>query len=172
MGPIHVLILTFTFLMISSVEAAFIRLSYNALEGEVHTVGLEVTEIQPKLKCHFQRRSRGSDMLRRRYPNGQIERVATDNYMLNIKSSSLTEWLPGFDTLSCAYVLIVLGRDEQNRSVLGDIVLLGQTWGQMPDSELEFMKDSEEAHRYLQKRLSPLRLKIGNEDGRRRIVEY
>lgn len=155
-----------TLLVWTSAQAENVKLRYSEINSELKSDGLEIEQVQAKLRCHFVRKKDGGNLIRRRYVFSKY-----DAGKLWIKKASLTEWLPGFDLRSCAYILIVLGKDEQGKSMMGDIVLMGQVRGDMSADDLRWMQDRTEADVYLNKRLEDITLVSGKDTrGRRRIV--
>jgi hypothetical protein len=158
-------------LLSSTLLADNIRLKYQPINSNISAEGVVLEQIQAKLRCHFIRKKDDGNLIRRRNIFTKVDAITDDTYSLAIKKGSLTEWLPGFETHNCAYVLIILGKDTNGRAMLGDIVIMGQVTGSMSDQELSWMQNKTEADQYLKKRFSELRLITGHINGKYRIVE-
>ena len=161
------ILVTLTLLLSTTLMAENVKLRFSAIDNELKSEGLNIEQVQAKLRCHFVRTRDGGNFVSRRYPftqyfDGQIK----------VKKSSLSEWLPGLELRSCAYILIVTGKDDEGRPMLGDIILMGKMRGDMSDDELRWMQNRSEADVYLNKRLEDMTLVKGKDErGRRRIIE-
>lgn len=161
------ILLVLGILFTSPLFAENVKLKFSAIDSELKSEGLKIEQIQAKLRCHFVRTRDGGNFVSRRYPFTQYM-----DGQIKVKKSSLTEWLPGMELRSCAYVLIVTGKDDEGKPMLGDIILMGKMRGDMSDDELRWMQDREEADVYLKKRLEDIILVKGKDQrGRRRIIE-
>ena len=156
-----------------SASADIVRLKFTPKVGTIHTLGFKLTDVQAKLKCNFLTKRSSKNVVSRRYPFTSISSDNSDPNLvtIKIKKSSLTEFLPGLRVISCAYILVVIGTNEEGYARIGDIVLMGRSWGEMPPDELEMMLNSKVANIYLAKRLSNLQLEIGEVNGKVRIIE-
>jgi hypothetical protein len=166
----NLLVIIISCLVIPQVFAENVKMKFFAVDTTIPTEQVIITQAQAKLRCVFTKSNQSGGLVRRRYPLTRIQ-VSSDSFKLNIKKSSLTEWLPGFNLKSCAYVLITIGQDSLGKTVMGDIVLLGKLYGVMSQDELDFIQNRSDANIFLQKRLQYLRLGIRVVRGKRIIIE-
>ena len=122
--------------MAENVKMKFTQKSFNFIEED----GLKIEQIQAKLRCHFVHMTRGNNQISGRYPFTRIS-YSENNQILNIKKSSLTEFMPNFDLINCSYLLVVLGRNNAGKLIGGDIALLGSLKSQMSSQELKFIQN-------------------------------
>lgn len=171
------LAIVLTLIFAQSVFADSMRIQTPAYQKTIHTNGVTITDLQPKLRCHFVHSKRGVNKFARRYIFAHTKAIDSDDseiqrYKVVSKRGKLWTALPGFEVQSCAYVLIVMGRDKHtNRSLIGDIVLIGQMQGKMTTEELNMFKDKQYIANYLNKRLDDMVLVPGKDSrGRARII--
>jgi hypothetical protein len=145
-----------------------ITLKFTPQKEIFQTRDLVIEQIQAKMRCHFTKN--GRHLYARRYPRTIIKKLNNDQYEIKIVKSKLKERPYKAALHSCAYVLIVLGDDLNGRSLVGDIVLMGQMNGQMTAEEFEEMSNSETASLYLGEMLRELKLTVGQTSRGRRIV--
>lgn len=137
---------------------------------------LNLEQIQPKLRCHLYNEKTGVNKIFRKYIHSSLKKTMTSQgateYKIISKRGSLWNYLPGFEIQSCAYVLIVMGKQTYTgKSLMGDIVLMGQLKGRMSDEELSLLNDKKYVAMHLKKRIQDMHLMIGQDQrGIKRIV--
>ena len=171
------LLLTLALFLSSQVFADSINFQTPAYQKTIHVNGITISEVQPKLTCHFKNKKTGVDKISRKYIYAQLKSLDSDNveiqrYKLISKRGILLERIPRFDIQSCAYVLIIIGKEKINgKSIMGDIVLIGQLRGRMGQEEINLFQDKSYVAKHLKKRLADMVLVAGKDHrGRRRII--
>lgn len=171
-------LIIFTCLIFStSLMAERMKFQTPAYQKIIHTSDVTITDLQPKLRCHFKNPKTGVNKFSRKYIYAQVQSMDPDSselqrYKVVSKRGNFFDMLPGFEVQSCAYVLVVIGKDKRTgQSIMGDIVLMGQMNGKMTREELNMLKDRSYVANHLNKRLEEMVLAPGKDRrGRRRIV--
>lgn len=133
------------------------------INGKVilNSENLKLTDWQAVMSCHFDYKGDRKESIR--YPQTIIRKIENtkNEYSLFIKKGSLSEFLPNWKLLTCAYKMILLGKNtDLNKTVMGEIYLLGQEHGQMDESELSNMKDREFVAKVLEDKTRALNLSL------------
>lgn len=140
-----------------------------ALEGKINitTPNLTLTDWQAVMSCHFD--YKGSRKESVRYPQTFIKAVSGTSgseFNISVKKGSLSEFLPGWRLLTCAYKLILLGRDtDANKAVFGEIYLMGQEFGEMDPEDLKDMQNKDFVAKVLSDKFRQLKLGIATDGG-------
>lgn len=133
--------ITLSVFICSNALADNISIKTPELNGKIifKAQNFKLTDWQAVMSCHFD--YKGSRKGVQRFIQTFVQPEAENNYLIRIKKGSLSEFLPGWDLLTCAYKLILIGRDTvTNKSLFGEIYLLGKEHGQM---EMEDIRDFE-----------------------------
>ena len=152
------LILLFTILT-TQAFADNISIKTPELNGKIifQAVNFKLTDWQAVMSCHFDYKGSRKGVLR--YPQTFVQAEAPNEYIIRIKKGSLSEILPGWDLLTCAYKLILIGRDTvTNKSLFGEIFLLGQEHGQMEMEDIRDFENKEYVTKALGDKLNDLKL--------------
>jgi len=81
----------------------------------------------------------------------------------------LTEILPHSDLLTCAYKVILIGKNQSTHQLaFGEIYLMGKENGEMSESELQVFQDPAQVAKILNEKTKELTIAPGKEGG---IVE-
>lgn len=118
-----------------------IRLKVPAIEGQIETSDIEITDSQVQLICHFFSEKLNVFKRRVRYAHTYHKKISANSYSIKMKKLSLTEILPTFELKRCAYKLILIGKDHEDKTLLGDLVLLGSEEETMDNGDIVQMKD-------------------------------
>ncbi len=150
-------------LMSLSAHADIVRVKAPEINGKVilNATNLHLTDWQAVMSCHFDYKGSRKESIR--YPQTIIRKIAntTNEYSLFIKKGSLSELLPNWKLLTCAYKIILLGKNtDLNRTIMGEIYLLGQEHGQMDAEELKDMQDANYVSKVLEDKTRELKLNI------------
>lgn len=140
------------------------------LKGKILvTSNLVLTDWQTIMSCHFD--YKGSRKESVRYLQTIMKKTDINEYSIDIKKGSLSEALPNWRLLTCAYKLLFIGKnmDLNGRSILGEIYLLGQEYGEMSKDELSQMQNKNFLAKYLTDKIEEVNLEISPEGG---IVSY
>lgn len=150
-------------LITSSAFADIVRVKAPEINGKVILIStnLHLTDWQAVMSCHFDYKGSRKESIR--YPQTIIRKIAntTDEYSLFIKKGSLSEYLPNWKLLTCAYKIILLGKNtDMDRTIMGEIYLLGQEHGQMDAEELKDMQNANYVSKVLEDKTRELKLNI------------
>jgi hypothetical protein len=158
----------FTLVLMSlSAHADIVRYKAPAIDGKIIANNLEMTDWQAVMSCHFN--YQGSRKESVRYPQTFLKKIDGQTYSLKIKAGSLMEALPHWELLTCAYKLILIGKNVTTHQLaFGEIFLMGKESGVMSESELQAMMDINQVTKVLNDRTRELSLSYGKEGG---IVE-
>ena len=162
------LVLT-TLLLVTSTSAFAEGVSIKSpeLNGKITivTANLDLTDWQAIMSCHFD--YKGSRKESVRYPQTFVKKISHNEYSLSVKKGSLSEYfLPGWKLLTCAYKLILLGKNtDTQRSIYGEIFFLGQEHGEMDIEELKEMQNKDYVAKVLTEKTHDLKLAIAPEGG-------
>ncbi len=156
------LIISFLILFLSqSSFAENVKIKAKAHNGEIITHGFKLDLMQGELLCRFYSEKLGVQKVRRRYMQMLSKENSPGHYSFKVKKISLTEWLPTFEIKNCAYKFIILGKNEKDRTFLGDVVLAGQEHVDMSIEDIRQMEDRQWLHQRISSEISPLELIIG-----------
>ncbi|MBY0413218.1 MAG: hypothetical protein K2Q18_03590 [Bdellovibrionales bacterium] len=160
--------LCLTFITLSTTAFADnVKVVAPALEGKVTitTPNLTLTDWQAVMSCHFD--YKGSRKESVRYPQTFVKKTENETeFSISAKKGSLTEYLPGWRLLTCAYKLILLGKDtDSNKAVFGEIYLLGQEFGEMDPIDLKDMQNKDFVAKVLTDKFKELKLGIATTGG-------
>ncbi len=144
-----------------------LRFRSPAINGKLTAINIEMTDWQAVLVCHFN--YKGSRKQSIRYPQTFLTNHEASSYNLRIKAGSLTEIFPDLEPLTCAYKLILIGKNLlTHQTTFGEIILLGKETGIMNESELQVMQDLNQVTKILNDKTRELIVTNGKEGG---IVE-
>lgn len=143
--------------------ADIVRVKAPEINGKViiTSPNLHLTDWQAVMSCHFDYKGSRKESIR--YPHTIIRKIANtnDEYTLFIKKGSLSEMLPNWKLLTCAYKIILLGKNtDMDRTIMGEIYLMGQEHGQMDAEELKDMQNSSYVAKVLEDKTRELKLNI------------
>lgn len=133
------------------------------INGTIAAPSLRLTDWQAVMSCHFDHNGSRKESIR--YPQTWIRPASGDNYSLKIKKGSLSEMLPGWRLLTCAYKLLLIGKDPSGKTAFGEIYLLGQEHGEMDEIDLDDLQNREWAAKVLTDKTSHLKLSIDTNGG-------
>lgn len=151
----------------SHLFAGTLRFKTPQVNGKLTANNIEMTDWQAVMVCHFN--YKGSRKQSIRYPQTFLTNHEGSSYTLKVKPGSLTEIFPGLEPLTCAYKLILIGRNLlTHQSTFGEIILLGKESGTMSESDLQTMQDLNQVTKLLNERTRELTVSNGKEGG---IVE-
>lgn len=161
--------MVFSFLLLLITSTAFaeiVSVKTPELNGKVSvSSNLILTDWQTIMSCHFD--YKGSRKESVRYLQTILKNTDVNEFSINIKKGSLSEALPKWRLLTCAYKLLFIGKnmDLNGRSVMGEIYLLGQEHGEMSIDELKHMQNKNFVAKYLADKVEDLKLTIAPEGG-------
>jgi hypothetical protein len=155
------------FSLSSNLWADSLHFKTPALNGKLVANNLEMTDWQAVMVCHFN--YKGSRKQSIRYPQTFLTHHEGASYSLKIKAGSLVEVFPNLEPLTCAYKLLLIGRNTiTHQASFGEILLLGKESGVMTESELQTVQDTKLVSKLLMDRTQELTVTNGKEGG---IVE-
>lgn len=159
---------TLVFTLFSTTAIAeSVRFKAPALTGKLIANNIEMTDWQTVMSCHFNYRGQRKESIR--YPQTFLTAHNGSGYTLKIKAGSLSEFLPNWELLTCAYKLILIGKNITTRQLsFGEIYLLGKENGVMSESELQAMQDINLVTKLLNEKTRELVITNGKDGG---IVE-
>ncbi len=164
------LIIFFVLLLNSLFTPAFadyVRVKAPLLNGKLIANNLEMTDWQAVMSCHFN--VQGSRKESIRYPQTFLTKLDGHAYALKVKAGSLSELLPNWELLTCAYKLILIGKNSTTHQLaFGEIFLVGKESGVMSEGELQSMQDPIQLAKILNERTKELVIAYGKDGG---IVE-
>jgi len=155
------------FLLCGPAHADNVRYRTPALSGKLIASNLEMTDWQTVMSCHFN--FQGSRKESIRYPQTWLKKSENGVYALKVKAGSLSEMLPRWDLLTCAYKLILIGKNTTTHQLaFGEIYLMGKESGVMSESELQTIMDLAQVTKILNEKTRELKVGFGPDGG---IVE-
>ncbi|MBC7538590.1 MAG: hypothetical protein H7281_07205 [Bacteriovorax sp.] len=161
------LTILFTLLLVSVAHADIVRIKTPAINGKLVANNLEMTDWQAVISCHFNYQGSRKESIR--YPQTFLTKLEGSNYTLKIKAGSLSEMLPHWELLTCAYKIIFIGKNITTHQIaFGEIFLMGKESGVMSESELQAMQDANQVTKVLNDRTKELVITYGKDGG---IVE-
>jgi len=143
--------------------ADIVRFKAPEVNGAIKAHGINLTDWQAVMSCHFNYKGSRKESIR--YPQTWIKKTGPNDYSLKIKKGSLSEFLPGWRLLTCAYKLILIGKKEQNKTAFGEIYLLGQEHGEMDEIDLKDMQNKSWVKKVLAEKTELLELMISENGG-------
>lgn len=162
--------LTFLFTLLLTINAAHadnVRVKAPAINGKLVANNIEMTDWQAVMSCHFNYQGSRKESIR--YPQTFLNKIEGNTYSLRIKAGSLSELLPHWELLTCAYKLILIGKNITTHQVaFGEIYLMGKETGVMSESELQAMQDVNQVTKVLNDKTKELVITYGKDGG---IVE-
>lgn len=151
----------------ASALAETVRFKTPAITGKLVASNITMTDWQTVMICQFNYRGQRKESIR--YPETFLTQHSGANYHLKIKAGSLNEYFPNGELLTCAYKLILIGKNiTTHQLAFGEIVLLGKDSGVMSESELTAMQDYHQVSKLLNERTRELVIANGKDGG---IVE-
>lgn len=162
------IIFTLVLLLLSAnLFAESIRFKAPAISGKLLANNIELTDWQTVMSCHFNYRGQRKESIR--YPQTFLKHREASNYSLKIKATSLSEVLPNWELLTCAYKLILIGKNiTTHQLAFGEIFLMGKEAGVMSESELQVIRDIHQVTKVLTEKTRELVITSGRDGG---IVE-
>lgn len=166
---LNVLLLLLAFFIGLSAHADVVSFRAPEVNGTIKVVkNLALTDWQAVMSCHFDVKGVRKESIR--YPQTILKKIAIDEYSLFINKGSLSEMLPAWRLLTCAYKIILIGKNtELSRSVFGEVYLLGQESGEMNPNDLKDMQNKDYVAKVISDKTRLLNLEIAPEGG---IVTY
>jgi hypothetical protein len=157
---LYALVLLFS----TSVCAETLKFKVPALNGKLNTTNLELTDLQSVINCHFNFQGNRKQIIR--YPQTDVKKLEGSLYSLKIKSATIGDSLPHLDLLTCAYKLIVIGKNKiSHQPAYGEIFLIGKETGTMSDSELQTILDFNQLTKVLNEKTKELTITYGKDGG-------
>lgn len=130
----------------------------------IHSDHMTLTDWQAVMSCHFDYKGSRKESIR--YPQTFMKATGSDTYSISIKKGSLSEFLPTWRLLTCAYKLILIAKNsETGKNAFGEINLAGQEHGEMDPVDLKVMMDKSALAEILNEKLKDLKLTINAEGG-------
>jgi hypothetical protein len=167
MKKLTILIALFLSTLIPSAFADYVRVKAPLLNGKLLANNLDMTDWQAVMSCHFN--VQGSRKESIRYPQTFLTKLDGHTYSLKVKAGSLSELLPNWELLTCAYKLILIGKNSTTHQLaFGEIYLVGKESGVMSEGELQSMQDPNQLAKILNERTKELVIAYGKDGG---IVE-
>lgn len=161
--------LVFSFFIIFNAQAVVMKIKAPAINGELTTEGLTLTDSQMTLSCRFTKDQRPGQVEGIIYPLTHHQEKSAGVYSLQIKSATYWEILPRFELKNCAYKLILIAKDKNQQLHLADFVLLGSETEFMDQDEFLAMKSEIlEAERLFQ----PLHVFLTHDRSGRLVLDY
>jgi hypothetical protein len=166
----HMKTITIFFALLLFYSNAFadnVRFKAPPINGKLIANNIEMTDWQTAMSCHFNYRGKRIQSIR--YPQTWLNKIDTNTYSLKIKGGTLNEFLPHFELLTCAYKLILIGKNQTTHQLsFGEIYLLGKESGVMSESELQAMQELPTVAKALNEKTKELTITNGKDGG---IVE-
>lgn len=159
----------FTLVLAFSAQAMaeVVRFKAPLINGKLIANNIEMTDWQTVMSCHFNYRGQRKESIR--YPQTFLTEHTGNSYNLRIKAGSLSEYLPNWELLTCAYKLILIGKNiTTHQLAFGEIYLLGKESGVMSESELQAIQDINYVSKVLNEKTRELVITNGKDGG---IVE-
>ncbi len=145
-------------------EAASFSFKAPEINGTIHSRSVELTDWQAVMSCHFDVRGVRKESIR--YPQTWIKKTSVDTYSLKVKKGSLSEFLPGWRLITCAYKVILIGKNnESKKTVFGELLFIGQEFGEMSETDLNDLQNHEWVAKALNEKMSVINLAIDTDGG-------
>ena len=134
------------------------------INGSIQSRSIELTDWQAVMSCHFDVKGVRKESIR--YPQTWIKKTSEGSYSLKVKKGSLSEFLPGWRLVTCAYKLILIGKNlETKKTAFGEIYFIGQEFGEMSESDLNDIKNREWVAKVLNEKMDVLQISIDTDGG-------
>ncbi len=160
----------FTLILVFSsgvLRAEIVRYKAPLINGKLIANNLEMTDWQAVMSCHFNYYGSRKESIR--YPQTFLTKSDGNSYNLKVKAGSLSEYLPHWELLTCAYKLILIGKNATTHQLaFGEIYLLGKESGVMSEAELQAIQDTNFVTKALNDKTKELVITYGKDGG---IVE-
>lgn len=144
-----------------------VRFRAPTINGKLVASNIEMTDWQTVMSCHINSQGSRKELLR--YPQTWLKKIDTGVYSLKVRAASLFEIHPHGDLLTCAYKLILIGKNTSTHQLaFGEIYLMGKETGVMNESELQSMMDINQVTKNLTEKTRELTVGFGKDGG---IVE-
>ncbi|MFA6238212.1 MAG: hypothetical protein WC635_12840 [Bacteriovorax sp.] len=164
---IKALFFALVLILSTTLMAETVRFKAPAINGKLIANNIKLTDWQTVMSCHFNHRGQRKESIR--YPQTFLTSQDGGNYSLKIKAGSLSELLPNWELQTCAYKLILIGKNiTSHQLAFGEIFLLGKETGVMSTSELQIMQDLNQVTKILNEKTRELIITNGKDGG---IVE-
>lgn len=151
----------------SPLLAETVKFKSPAISGKIIANNIEMTDWQTVMSCHFNYRGSRKESIR--YPQTFLTNHEGSAYALKIKAGALNEYMPNWELLTCAYKLILIGKNTTTHQLaFGEIFLLGKETGVMSESELQAIQDINQVTKILNDKTKELVITNGKDGG---IVE-
>lgn len=153
---------------VSAVSLAdIIKVRTPAINAKLIANNLEMTDWQTVMSCHFNNQGIRKGSIR--YPQTFLTKIDGNTYSLKIKAGLLSEVFPHGELLTCAYKLILIGKNIATHQIaFGEIFLMGRDTGTMNESELQAIQDVNQVTKLLNDKTRELAITYGKDGG---IVE-
>ena len=148
-----------------SAEASVVSFKAPEVNGKIKVgPNLILTDWQAVMSCHFDVKGVRKESIL--YPQTILKKISADEYSLFVKKGSLSEMLPGWKLLTCAYKIILIGKNtDLERSIFGEIYLLGQEFGEMDPNDLKDIQNKDYVAKVIADKTRLLSLLISPEGG-------
>ncbi|MBP9681716.1 MAG: hypothetical protein KBD76_09950 [Bacteriovorax sp.] len=157
---LYALVIFFAF----SAHAGSLKFKTPPIHAKINSTNLELTDLQTVISCHFNYQGARKQVIR--YPQTELIKEEGPFYSLKIKAATLGESLPRLDLLTCAYKLIVIGKNKTtHQPSYGELFLAGKETGHMSDSELQTILDPTQLTKILNERIKDLIISNGKDGG-------
>lgn len=157
---LRLLLPLFVFCLSLSAKADIVSFKAPEINGKIRTDdNLVLTDWQAIMSCHFDVKGVRKESVR--YPQTILKKISNNQYSLYVKKGSLSEMLPGWRLLTCAYKLLLIGKNlDLDKSLMGEIYLLGQEFGEMDPEDLKDIQNKEYVEKVLTDKTRDLSLTI------------
>lgn len=158
---ICLLILAFT---IQTATAATFSFKAPEINGTIHGSAVQLTDWQAVMSCHFDHKGVRKESIR--YPQTWVKKIDDQTQSLKIKKGSLSEMLPGWRLLTCAYKLILIGKNTSTqKTAFGELYFIGQEHGEMSENDLDDIKNKVWVEKVLSEKTADIHLSISVDGG-------
>ena len=150
----------FVFCLALNAQADIVSFKTPEINGKIRTDdNLVLTDWQVIMSCHFDVKGVRKESVR--YPHTILKKISGNQYSLYVKKGSLSEMLPGWKLLTCAYKLLLIGKNlDLDKNLMGEIYLLGQEFGEMDPEDLKDIQNREYVEKVLTDKTRELSLTI------------
>lgn len=133
------------------------------VNGRLNAPAIKLTDWQAVMSCHFDHNGVRKESIR--YPQTWVKKINEIDYSLKVKKGSLSEMLPGWRLLTCAYKLILIGKKDNGKTAFGEIYLLGQEFGEMDEIDLNDLQNKEWVAKVLTEKTAEIKLGLSVDGG-------
>lgn len=158
----------FMCLLTAQAHAAFIKIKAPQVQGEIFAEGVRVTDSQAELSCRFIKEGQAGQLESEVMPWTHHQKISGSTYSIDIKAKNYWETLPGFEIKNCSYKLILIAKDKNNKSYVGDFILFGSKTEYMAPEAIQAMKEDIQE---LNRKFTPLHVYLEYRRGRR-VLSY